>query len=236
MRARFQTLLLLALLPAAPARASEPPPAAPPPATAAVVPPSAREEPCDEDEARRKGVQKREFLKKWRFDFTVWGGFWSADLLSTSYAFGGALAFFITEDLGVEASLVVTHFDLRVEQPLSDLFGGQRFTPTLAYAVVGDVLWSPIHLKLRATDHAIIHGDIVFALGAGSTIADPVQGATFDAGLGLKLYVNRWLAVRFDLRDYVMVQEAVGVQRVTNNIVGLVGASFWLPPKLWGPK
>jgi hypothetical protein len=33
-----------------------------------------------------------------------------------------------------------------------------------------------------------------------------------------------------------MVQEAVDVQRVTNNIVGLVGASFWLPPKPWGPK
>jgi hypothetical protein len=38
--------------------------------------------------------------------------------------------------------------------------------------------------------------------------------------------------VRFDLRDYLMVQEAVAVQRVTNNIVGLFGLSLFIP----GPR
>ena len=59
-----------------------------------------------------------------------------------------------------------------------------------------------------------------------------VQGITFDVGIGLKLYANRFLAVRFDLRDYLMVQEAVAVQRVTNNIVGLFGLSLFIP----GPR
>jgi len=93
-------------------------------------------------------------------------------------------------------------------------------------------LWSPIHLKLRVSEHAIAHGDLFFALGAGDTISQTVQGITFDAGLGMKLYANKWLAVSFDLRDYLMVQEAVAVQRVTNNIVGLLGLSLFIP----GPR
>ena len=65
-----------------------------------------------------------------------------------------------------------------------------------------------------------------------NTVSQTVQGTTFDAGIGLKLYANRWLAVRFDLRDYVILQEAVAVQRVTNNIVGPLGLSLFIP----GPR
>jgi outer membrane beta-barrel protein len=181
---------------------------------------------------RRKGVQKRDFLKRLRLEISAWGGFFASDLLSTSYDYGGAIAFYPGEDFGFEASLLVTPFDLAVERPLTQFFAGQVFKKTTAFVVVGDFLWSPIHLKLRVSEHAIAHGDVFFVLGAGDTVSQTVQGITFDAGLGLKLYANKWLAVRFDLRDYLMVQEAVAVQRVTNNIVGLFGLSLFIP----GPR
>jgi outer membrane beta-barrel protein len=180
----------------------------------------------------RKGVQKRDFLKRLRGEISVWGGFFAADLLSTSYTYGGALAFYPGEDFGVEASILVTPFDLAVEKPLTNFFAGQVFKPSLALVLVGNFLWSPIHFKLRATEHAIVHGDVVFALGAGDTLNATAQGVTFDAGFGLKLYPTRYLAVRFDLRDYLMLQEAVAVQRVSNNIVGLFGLSVFIP----GPR
>ena len=44
-------------------------------------------------------------------------------------------------------------------------------------------------------------------VGAGETFNQTAQGITFDAGIGIKLYPNRWMAIRFDLRDYVLVQE-----------------------------
>jgi outer membrane beta-barrel protein len=152
--------------------------------------------------------------------------------LSTAYDYGGAVAFYPGEDFGFEVSLLVTPFDLAVERPLTQFFAGQTFKKSLAYMVVGDLLWSPIHLKVRVSEHAIAHGDLFFALGAGDTFSQTVQGVTFDAGIGLKLYANRWLAVRFDLRDYLMVQEAVSVERVTNNLVGILGLSLFLP----GPR
>ncbi|HEX9103128.1 MAG TPA: outer membrane beta-barrel domain-containing protein [Polyangia bacterium] len=200
--------------------------------------PARADEPCLDPDAelgaagRRKGVQKRDFLKRLRLELSAWGGFFASDLLSTSYDYGGAIAFYPGEDFGFEASLLVTPFDLAVERPLTQFFAGQVFKPSLAFVVVGNFLWSPIHLKLRVSDHAIAHGDLFFALGAGDTFNQTVQGLTFDVGIGLKLYANRFFAVRFDLRDYLMIQEAVAVQRVTNNIVGLFGLSLFIP----GPR
>jgi outer membrane beta-barrel protein len=200
--------------------------------------PARADEPCLDPDAelgaagRRKGVQKRDFLKRLRLEMSAWGGFFASDLLSTSYDYGGAIAFYPGEDFGFEASLVVTPFDLAVERPLTQFFAGQTFKKSLAFVVVGDLLWSPIHLKLRVSEKPIAHGDLFFALGAGDTISQTVQGITFDVGIGLKLYANRFFAVRFDLRDYLMIQEAVAVERVTNHIVGLFGLSLFIP----GPR
>lgn len=200
--------------------------------------PAYGDEPCLDPDAelgaagRRKGVQKRDFLKRLRLEVSAWGGFFASDLLSTSYDYGGAISFYPGEDFGFEASLLVTPFDLAVERPLTQFFAGQTFKPSLAFVVVGDVLWSPIHLKLRVSEKSIAHGDLFFALGAGDTISQTVQGVTFDVGIGLKLYAGRFFAVRFDLRDYLMIQEAVAIQRVTNNIVGLLGVSLFIP----GPR
>jgi len=90
---------------------------------------------------RRKGVQKRDFLKRLRAELSIWGGFFAADLLSTSYDYGGAIAFYPGEDFGVEASLHVTPFDLAVEKPLTQFFAGQVFKSSLAFVVVG--VWRP---------------------------------------------------------------------------------------------
>jgi outer membrane beta-barrel protein len=183
-------------------------------------------------EGARKGVQKRDFLKRLRAEATIWGGFFAGDLVSTSYAYGGALAFWPGEDFGVEASIMVTQFRLDVEKPLTQFFAGQVFHNSLAFVVVGDLLWAPIHLKLRVSERGIIHGDVLFALGAGDTFNETVQGVTFDVGIGMKIYPNRWIAIRFDLRDYLMLQEAIAVQRVSNNLVGTLGISLFLP----GPR
>ena len=181
---------------------------------------------------KRKGVQKRDFLKRLRLEISAWGGFYAGDLLSTSYDYGGAPAFYPGEDFGFEASLVVTPFDLAIQRPLTQFFGGEVLKRSTAFVVVGNFLWSPIHLKMRVSEHAIAHGDVFFVVGAGNTFNATVQGVTFDAGIGLKMYANRWLAVRFDLRDYLMIQEAVAVERVTNNLVGLLGLSLFIP----GPR
>jgi outer membrane beta-barrel protein len=181
------------------------------------------------EEGARKGVQRRPFLKRLRVELSVWGGFLAADLTSSTYAYGGALAFWPSEDFGVEASLLVAPVTLAVERPLSQFFSGHVFNTSTAFSFVGDLLWSPIHYKMRVSERGIGHGDMYLALGAGETFNQTIQGVTFDIGVGMKVYLHHWVAFRFDLRDYIWIQEAVAVQRVTNNLVGLVGFSVFLP-------
>jgi len=207
-------------------------------ASAPAVSYAAPDEACLEDgdalgeNGARKGVQARPFLKRLRLEASIWGGFFAADLVSSSYSYGGSLGFYPLEDFGFEFSLVVTNLTLAVEKPLIQFFSGFVFQQSLAYIVTGNLVWSPVHLKLRVAPKAIISGDVFFVVGAGDTINATSQGATFDFGIGMKIYPNRWVAVRFDLRDYVIQQEAVGVQRVTNNLVGTLGISLFLP----GPR
>src|SRR5205823_7378739 len=72
---------------------------------------SAAEEQCLDPNAElgaagaRKGVQQRDFLKRLRAEVSVFGGFWASDLLSSSYDYGGAIAFYPFEDIGAEISL-----------------------------------------------------------------------------------------------------------------------------------
>ena len=45
----------------------------------------------------------------------------------------------------------------------------------------------------------------------------------------VEIYATKWLSFRFDVRDVVLVQEAVGETRLTNNIQATLGLGLWLP-------
>lgn len=177
----------------------------------------------------RKGVQKLPVTKRLRAELAVFGGFFASDLLSTTGTYGGAIAFYPFEDWGFEASVNIQRFDLGIEKPLTQFFSGRVFRPSMAYTVVGNAVWSPFHFKVKASEKSITYGDLMLYLGAGDTINDTVQGVTFDGGIGIKFYPTKYVGVRFDLRDYVMVQEAVSVQRTTNNISGTFGVFVFFP-------
>lgn len=178
---------------------------------------------------RPRGVQKREFEKDARVEIVGRGGIFAADLFSTSYMYGGAVAYWFTEDLAVEVSFDVTPIELDIDRPLADFFGNDRFeTPGNGYLALAGLLWSPIHAKMKVGD-GIVHSDILFALGAGKLFHDTVQGVTFDAGMIIELYTTGLLTVRLDVRDVIAVQEAVAETRLTNNITATLGLGFWVP-------
>ena len=178
---------------------------------------------------RVRGVQKKTFLKKYRFEVIAHGGMFAADLLSTSYTWGGAAAWFLTEDLGFEASFDITPVALDLDKPVAEFFGDPRFEGGTAYLVQAGVLWTPIHFKLRTADGGIVHGDALFALSGGRLIHETVQGLSTSGGLSIELYPARWLSFRFDLRDLMLIQEAVAETRFTHNITATAGIGLWIP-------
>lgn len=177
---------------------------------------------------RPRGVQKRDFQKRGQIEVVARGGLFASDLLSSSYLYGGAAAFFLTEDLGIEAGLDVTYVKLDLDRSLAEFFGDDRFESGPGYLALANFLWSPVHAKMKMGE-SILHADLLFAAGGGRLLHDSVQGMAFDGGVILDLFLNQWFTLRFDLRDIVLVQEAVGETRLTNNLTFTGGLGLWLP-------
>ena len=182
----------------------------------------------DTADGKRKGVQRRDFLKKHRFEIGAVGGWYASDALSSTYSYGGALAFYPSEDFGLEVLVTRTPMKFRLEEPFNAFDAERHFTPSVAYQGVASLLWSPIHAKFKFTEATIVHGDIFVLAGAGRTFHESVLGLTWEAGFGLKLYFSRFVTFRLEVRDFLIPQEVLGRGRSTNNVTILGGLSFWL--------
>jgi outer membrane beta-barrel protein len=177
---------------------------------------------------RRKGVQRRDFLKKHRLELSGVGGFYASDALSSTYSYGGALAFFPSEDFGLEVLVTRSPIQFRLEDSYDSFSKEAHFTPSIAWQGIFSMMWSPIHAKFKFTEQTIIHGDLFAVAGAGRTFDDSVLGLTWEAGVGMKLYLARYVSFRLDVRDFLLPQEVLGRDRITNNVTVLGGLGFWV--------
>jgi len=184
-------------------------------------------EDASEDGYQRKGVQKRDFIKRHRFELGALGGFYASDLMSSTYTFGGALSFFPSEDFGLEGLVTYTPVQFRLEEPFNSFDGRTRFHSGHALQALGGLLFSPVHAKFKAGESSIVHGDLFLTAGAGRTFHDSVQGLTWEAGAGFKLYFNNHFALRFDVRDVMLPQEILGRGRLTHNLTVLGVLALW---------
>jgi outer membrane beta-barrel protein len=183
------------------------------------------------EQLRPRGVQKRDFLKDGKLVLHAHGGLWGGDLTSSSWIAGGSLGFFFTEDLGVQLQFAMTPLTLDLDAPLTKFFGDNRFEPGMAYLGLANVVWSPIHAKMKLGG-GIVHSDLMVFAGGGRMFHDAVQGLAFNAGVALDMFVTRVLTIRIDLRDVMAIQEIAGETRYTNNFVTTIGLALWLPTGL----
>ena len=178
-----------------------------------------------------RGVQKRNFMKRGKLELLLRGGLYGGDLTSTTWIGGGGLGFFFTEDLGIELLVDVTPVTLDLDAPLAEFFGDDRFEPGLGFMGLANLVWSPIHAKVKSGG-GIVHADFLVFVGGGRLLHDSVQGVTWDAGFALDLFISHPVTFRFEAKDVMMVQEAVAETRFTNNLVATAGITFWIPTPL----
>jgi outer membrane beta-barrel protein len=180
---------------------------------------------------RPRGVQKRDFAKNKKINLVAHGGLYGGDLTSSNWIAGGSLGFFFTEDLGLQLEFDLTPLTLDLDSPLNKFFGDNRFDPGMAYVGLANIMWAPVHAKLKMGG-GIVHSDIMFFAGAGRMFHDAVQGVAFDAGIALDMFVTKFMTIRIDLRDIAAVQEIAAETRFTNNIVATLGLAIWIPSGL----
>jgi outer membrane beta-barrel protein len=186
----------------------------------------------DELNARRRyrGVRERLFQKAGRFELSVLGGVYAADLLSASYLVSGALTYHVTEELGLEASFGHS----RAESELVRIIEQDRGISLIridapVFLYQAHLLWTLAYGKLRWFGSEIGRFDIRLALGGGITDNQTARGLTGSVGLGASFFVGEWLAIRVDVRDQILEQSILGESRIVNNLTATLGLSVFIP-------
>jgi outer membrane beta-barrel protein len=180
------------------------------------------------EQLKPRGVQKRDFMKRHKLVIVAHGGLYGGDLTSSNWIAGGSVGYFFTEDFGVQAELDLTPLTLDLDSPLVKFFHDTRFQPGMAYVALANMMWSPIHAKMKMGG-GIVHADIMLFGGGGRMIHDAVQGLSFDAGAALDLFVTKIMTIRIDTRDLMAIEEVAGDTRFTHNLIATGGFAVWIP-------
>lgn len=178
---------------------------------------------------KRRGRDPRDFVKAQRHELSAIGGYWVSDLFSGTWVAGAAYTYHMTESAAVEASFAITHADAELARAIEDgratvikeTFADVRFAAST-------FLWYPVHGKLRLGG-SIVHFDIHLDLGVGVVDSPTSRGAAGIAGLGVKLFWGRAVAVRIDARDHVYRQELLDAKFLVNDLSVTAGVSVFLP-------
>jgi outer membrane beta-barrel protein len=182
---------------------------------------------------RGRRADERDFVKTARHELTVQGGYYVSDLLDGTFVVGGAYTYHLTEDAAIEASFgysrVSSSVAARLEQDR-----GVTILPKQdrVYLVFTDLIWSPVHGKMRMFADSIIHFDIYGAAGVGIIDNATSFGAAGQFGLGSKIFLSPSWAVRIDVRDQLYKQQILSVRQYVNDFSLTLGVSVFLPTRL----
>lgn len=164
-----------------------------------------------------------------------------------SIGFGGNAAYFFNEYYGLEIfGNFYSNSDSKEGGRLSDFLKDGSFTselesPQPEFLMAAQFLWNPIYGKFAFFNSNIIHFDIyasagVSYLSTSSNITEQkgsnpnTKGTDQDiiggiAGLGMRVFIDKWIVWRFDVRNNIFQYEFAAL---TNSGSNSSRSSSWL--------
>ena len=144
-------------------------------------------------EKRGRRADERDFVKTGapRAD-GAWAATTCRDLLDGTFVVGAAYTYHLTEDAGIEASFDYSQVRSSVAARLEH-DRGVTILPKedRVYLVFTDLVWSPVHGKMRVFADSIVHFDIYGAAGVGIIDNATSFGAAGQFGLGTKIFLSQ---------------------------------------------
>jgi outer membrane beta-barrel protein len=186
-------------------------------------------EPPETSGAGRKGLAKRDFSKALRHELDLLGGVYASEVMGMAPVGLVAYTFHINEDFGLELDFGYTKFFSPLVGPVKTYTGYAFLENHDARIYLGNLVWHPFHGKFMFFDAAIPHFDFFLLAGLGVTDSRLSKGLTYNVGIGMKIYFTSWLSARIDIRDQIYVQEILASERLTNNLLIVLGVGFWFP-------
>ncbi len=182
---------------------------------------------------RGRREDERDFVKTARHELTIMGGYYVSDLLDGTYIVGGAYTYHLTEDAGIEASFNFSQVRSSVASQLEHDHGVTILPKQdRVYLVFTDLVWSPVHGKMRMFADAIVHFDIFGLAGVGIIDNATSFGAAGQFGVGTKIFLSPSWALRLDVRDQLYKQQILDVRQYVNDFSLTLGVSVFLPTRL----
>jgi outer membrane beta-barrel protein len=196
------------------------------------------------------------FRKKGRFELSPSGALSVKDAFFTKYMLGAALTYHALESFGiglhfnyafpvVAGAAQVCNSDPTTgptgcrSPTMAELDGRAPGQITLIGGLEGQ--WAPLYGKLGIFSESFMHFDIYAvggvnvvqyagpsSTGAGSASQTTVGG---NAGLGLRIFLNRWLTLRTEIRDLIYQEKVVPIPstQLRQQILFELGFSIFFP-------
>ncbi|MBL9024185.1 MAG: outer membrane beta-barrel domain-containing protein [Myxococcales bacterium] len=213
-------------------------------------------------------VQQIYALRRLRFELNPYVGLTMNDQFVSHTAIGLQTNFYITNVIGVGLNGNY-YFNSPSEFNRQTSRAGRIGQSITEYQwnANANFLYVPAYGKFAGFSDFIFHYDLYLLGGVGAISTRPIAvvdpdnrtfdwkpKVTFNVGLGLRIFFNRWFAFTAELRDYIFFDElenqtiAQGVGTdgrpaaqdpetwlsedlsFTNNVQGQIGLSFFLPP------
>ena len=183
-----------------------------------------------------RAIHSRMFLKQGRHEFTLAGGIIPNDEFFSYFPVGGRWNYYFNEDFSSE---VYGNYTIKQNSDLKE-FLETRFRQamlvdipqSLQWTAGAAVVWSPIHGKVALFTSKLAHFDIFMTMGAGA-IGTEVRDLNKTAGkidvsgivgLGFRFYINDFLSIRTDYRQFFYPAEVGGV---AHPVELTMGVSLW---------
>jgi outer membrane beta-barrel protein len=186
---------------------------------------------------RIRAVSRRTFLKADRFELAPQAGISTNDPFFRSWAFGARGAWHFSEefalDFGGAYAPIQEQLDIfrALNVDPADLDLKQVATTSLTAYVDAGVTFSPFYGKVALASELVGHFDAFVSVGAAlvvDTAPQPLHPG-LEIGLGSRLYLNRWLALRTDVRSYLYPADINGELAFGNLLMLNLGAAIYFP-------
>ena len=151
-------------------------------------------------------------------------GDYLGDESANSWMFGGGYAYQFSDYLG--ASTIYTYHRIR---PISNSQLANNFRSRDAHIITfAGILSNPLVLKVGK------HGlscDIFLNLGVGPGYFNAYWEPVGTVGGGLRAYISKWVAIRFDVNTYIHPLRSGNTERVNADMGVMGGISILFPTR-----
>lgn len=182
-------------------------------------------------------IQNRLFQKRGRHELSLSVG----TLYDNSFVFYEVIpirySYFFRESLGIELTGAFAFGQEKglVQSLRQPPVGVDVKVEKIKRYYTGNFIWSPVYGKFNIFASLIVHFDLYLTTGFGmmdnAVTVDNTKARhfAFNIGAGAKIYMNNWIALRLDFRNYTFKEGTPFNDTVNNRILSL-GVSFFLPP------